>query len=75
MRWAQEDDAYLTAAAAVLHRLAPTLAVLDRTRRKTEFYSSSIREEDQEGFDVPTTLVAASGKRAIKVLILILLND
>ncbi len=69
--------AQLLPAAAALQRLAPILAQRDRSRCDAELYISTVRKEDQGGFELPMELVsaAANGKVSIGVSILVMLDD
>jgi hypothetical protein len=59
-----------------LTKLAPGLAELDRSVCTAELYISTIREEDQGGFGIPTELVAAAAaaRLSIGVSILVMLE-
>jgi len=71
------EDHALLATATTLQRLAPLLAGLDRSRCTAELYVSTIREEDQGGFELPAELVAAAAAAALSigVSILVLLPE
>lgn len=55
-----EERTQLYAATVTLARLAPTLAALDRTHTCAELYMSTVRWEDQGGFELPAELAAAA---------------
>lgn len=67
----------LQEAAMQLKQLAPAIAMLDRSNCRAELYISTIREEDQGGFSLPSELVAAAAaaQLSIEVSILVMLDD
>jgi hypothetical protein len=73
----RDEDAKLAEVAHTLRRLAPSLAMLDRTRCVLELYISTIRYEDQGGFSLPAELVAVAADAGLSVAIsiLVLLSD
>lgn len=72
-----QDGESLQNAATQLKQLAPAIATLDRSSCRAELYISTIREEDQGGFSLPTELViaAAEAQLSIEVSILVMLDD
>jgi hypothetical protein len=67
----------LLPAAAKLRQLAPALASVDRSRCQVELSISTIREEDQGGFELPAELIAAAaaGGLSLGISILVMLDD
>ncbi|SRR5260221_10374153 len=69
--WSGEPDEDVSAsmqhATAILDRIAPTLAALDRTHYQAELYISSIRYEEDGGVTLPTPLVAAAAAGGLKI--------
>jgi hypothetical protein len=72
-----EIDQQLKKSAALLQRLAPQISKLDRDRAQADLYISTIREEDQGGFTLPSELVvaAAAAHLSIQFSILVMLED
>jgi hypothetical protein len=71
------EEAALTRTSATLRRMGPALASLDRARCRTELYLSSIREEEQGGFTLPTELIegACMARLELAVSILVMLSE
>lgn len=55
-----DERAQLAAAAGVVAQLAPALAAVARSCTRAELHISTVRMEDQGGFDLPTDLVAVA---------------
>jgi hypothetical protein len=55
-----------------LHAMAPGLTALDRSRCKAELYISTIREDEQGGFELPQALVEAAGFAGLAIVVSIL---
>lgn len=68
----REEEARLSETTDMLRRLAPTLGMLDRARCRAELYISTIRYEDQDGFELPAELVMAAADAGLSVGISIL---
>lgn len=64
-------------AADTLRRLTPGLGQLDRSVVTAQLWISTMREEAQGGFDIPTEIVsaAAAAQLQISVSVLIILED
>lgn len=61
-------------ATATLRRLAPMLASLERPTWKAQLYISSIRREEQGGFDLPMELLVAAGEARLECVVSILVG-
>lgn len=75
----QQDRAtqeQLLPAATLLTQLTPMLLALDRSRCVAELSISTIRHEDQGGFELPAALIAAAGAAGLSlgVSILVMLD-
>jgi len=67
----------LLPAATIIEQLTPTLVALDRSRCLAELSISTIRQEDQGGFELPAELIAAAGaaRLSLGVSILVMLEN
>lgn len=66
----EHDEAerkYLLPTAALIHRLAPRLKAIDRSRCEVELYLSTTREEETGGFGLPAELVAAAAEAGLSI--------
>lgn len=70
-------DQQLQKAAIQIKQLAPGIEKLDRSTCRAELYISTIREEDQGGFALPTELItaAAAAQLSIEFSILVMLDN
>ncbi len=76
---AEQDRAIqeqLLPAVTLIEQLTPMLVALDRSRCIAELSISTIRQEDQGGFELPAELVAAAGaaRLSLGVSILVMLD-
>ena len=66
-----EDDnepvEQLLSDAAILKRMAPVLAAMDRSKVKAELRVGTVRTMDQGGFELPAELVAAAGEAGLSL--------
>jgi hypothetical protein len=66
------DPDGLSDAVESLRRIGPALASLDRKSCRVQLYLSSIRDEEQGGFDIPAELIAAAGAAGAELIVSIL---
>ncbi|MFE1744833.1 DUF4279 domain-containing protein [Coleofasciculus sp. H7-2] len=73
----EDIDNQMQQAALCLEKMAPTLAVLDRTNCNVDLYISTIREEQQGGISLSPEIVAAAAaaRLSIQISILVMLDD
>ncbi|HEU5441424.1 MAG TPA: DUF4279 domain-containing protein [Ktedonobacterales bacterium] len=68
------DVAAVDNALRQLQSMIPALSHLDRTRCRVQLYISSIREEEQGGFELPAEFVAVAGAAHMEVFVSILVD-
>lgn len=76
-RPASEIDQQWLQVAAVMTKLAPAIATLDRTQCHADLYISTTRDEDQGGLSLPPELIsaAAAANLSLQISILVLLDN
>jgi hypothetical protein len=67
-----EEHEKIAATTAALQRLAPALANLDRSKTRVSFWISTIREEEEGGFELPADLVAAAAAAGLRIAVSIM---
>lgn len=71
------DDEKLAQTAETIRAITPALASVDRSRCKAELWISTIRYEEQGGFELPSSLIAtaAAAELSIAISIMVGLED
>lgn len=63
------DPAVLSKAAALLKRMEPGLATLDRTRCRAQLYASATCFDEMGSIELPTSLVTAAGAARLELVV------
>jgi hypothetical protein len=68
------DEQAMAEAAAVLQQMALILASMERSGWRAQLYISTIRREEQGGFDIPAEIVIAAGVAKLELIVSVLIG-